>query len=421
MYVVQRGKRFTGYYRRGGRRLSAGSWATYSQAQSSALRAEILGLEAPSRANLTLSQYIAEWLPTADLMPITRKGYGSVLDTHVLPRLGDTRVVGVTRMVIRRLLNDLKNEGVGNATIGQVKASLGSAFKRLVDTEEVPVNPTHGIRIHIQRGDFNTVLEPEDFKKILMYLQTPSAKLLAQYLVATGCRFGEATEARVKDINFKNGEVYVQRRVSDLGAKYNAGRRFLVVEATKSGHKRSLVMSKALLHEIEAYVLLNHLKKGDLLFPKALVVPPSKIESSRVKQKSTRPFEIGGKKFQHGTLYSYTHGGCRCQACKQAIRKNRESKAKHKQESDIGNSSHLARDVWRTTWNKAIAKSGIGWSPRTHDLRHANATQLLKSGVDVHEVKERLGHQSIKTTERYLHRLRNNQSEAGETVNDFLE
>jgi site-specific recombinase XerD len=46
---------------------------------------------------------------------------------------------------------------------------------------------------------------------------------------------------------------------------------------------------------------------------------------------------------------------------------------------------------------------------------------LLKNGVDVHEVKERLGHQSIVTTERYLHRIRHQQSNAAEVVNDYLE
>jgi len=104
------------------------------------------------------------------------------------------------------------------------------------------------------------------------------------------------------------------------------------------------------------------------------------------------------------------------------VRKHRQkAKPYQKQQRFIDKTSHLPRDVWRTIWNKAIAKSAIGWSPRTHDLRHANATQLLKGGVDVHEVKERLGHQSIKTTERYIHRLRHNQSKAGELANDFLE
>ena len=82
---------------------------------------------------------------------------------------------------------------------------------------------------------------------------------------------------------------------------------------------------------------------------------------------------------------------------------------------------HLPRDTWRLIWLEAIAKSNVEWSPRTHDLRHANATLLLKNGVDVNEVKERLGHSSIKTTERYLHRLRHQRSKAAEAVADFLE
>ena len=69
---------------------------------------------------------------------------------------------------------------------------------------------------------------------------------------------------------------------------------------------------------------------------------------------------------------------------------------------------------------RAIAEAGLSWIPRTHDLRHANATMLLKNGVDVHEVKERLGHSSIQTTERYLHRVQHLKSKAAEAVSEFL-
>ncbi|MFD0538785.1 tyrosine-type recombinase/integrase [Actinomadura luteofluorescens] len=39
------------------------------------------------------------------------------------------------------------------------------------------------------------------------------------------------------------------------------------------------------------------------------------------------------------------------------------------------------------------------------DLRHAHASWLLNGGADLQVVKERLGHASIATTERYLHTL----------------
>jgi hypothetical protein len=50
--------------------------------------------------------------------------------------------------------------------------------------------------------------------------------------------------------------------------------------------------------------------------------------------------------------------------------------------------------------------AGLG-AVRIHDLRHAHASWLLAGGADLQVVKERLGHASIATTERYLHSLPN--------------
>ena len=425
MYVVERNGRWTGYYRQGGKRRSAGTWGTKVEAEYHAMQAGVSGVTEPSRAVFTLSEYLEGWFKSADIMPITLKGYRSVLERFVMAELGDMKVTSISTRHVSDLLARLRAQGVGSATLAQVKASLGSALSRLVETGELAKNPTRGIKVKQRHADIQNVLEPAEFKELLSNLPTQGAKLLAQFLAVSGCRFGEATEIRVKDFNFKSGEVYIQRRVSDLGASHTS--RFMVIDATKSGHKRSLIISKALLLEIQGYVTAKALRKDDLLFSRLLVSEQTKIKTSR-GTKPSRPFEKDGKKFQHGTLYAYTHGKCRCEACRESVRKHRQKakpyqkqKPYQKPQRFIDQTSHLPRDVWRTIWNKAIDKSAIGWSPRTHDLRHANATHLLKSGVDVHEVKERLGHQSIKTTERYLHRLRHNQSKASESASDFLE
>ena len=49
---------------------------------------------------------------------------------------------------------------------------------------------------------------------------------------------------------------------------------------------------------------------------------------------------------------------------------------------------------------------------RVHDLMHAHASWLLAGGADLQVVKQRLGHGSLRTTERYLHTL----PEADETA-----
>jgi integrase/recombinase XerD len=63
--------------------------------------------------------------------------------------------------------------------------------------------------------------------------------------------------------------------------------------------------------------------------------------------------------------------------------------------------SQFAALVGRTAeWAKA---NGVAFRPlRFHDLRHLHAIEWLKSGRSICALQHRLGHTSIKTTERYL-------------------
>jgi site-specific recombinase XerD len=52
-----------------------------------------------------------------------------------------------------------------------------------------------------------------------------------------------------------------------------------------------------------------------------------------------------------------------------------------------------------------VQKAGLRVPVRIHDLRHAHASWLLAGGADLQVVKQRLGHGSLRTTEKYLHKL----------------
>jgi site-specific recombinase XerD len=53
----------------------------------------------------------------------------------------------------------------------------------------------------------------------------------------------------------------------------------------------------------------------------------------------------------------------------------------------------------------ALEASKIDVDIKMHGLRHAHASWLLAGGADLQVVKERLGHGSISTTEKYPHTL----------------
>lgn len=419
-YTIHRGSRFTGYFRdKTGKRFSAGTFDTEAEALAAAEAAEDGGLTS-YRLTMTLSQYVDLWLADADLLPLTKIGYESVLTNHVLPLIGRERLCDIERADVRDVLRKLSRLGVSDNVRSHAKAALGSAFKELIEADLLDANPAHKVRVKTPPKKRRKLPEPDEFSRILDHLPNNVAVLFARFLVVSGCRPGEATELRVGDVDFATGEVYVERRVNDLGAERNGGERFKVIDGTKGGRTRSFKITSAVVDELRSYVESYDLGTDDLLFPKSRVLQKT-LEPSPVPESDT--FTVGSRTFTHGERSSYTHGKCRCADCKRA---NREYRAAQRRMSgtpvrsaSTNLSDHLPRDEWRRVWVSACEASGIGWIPRTYDLRHTNATALLKGGTDIHEVKERLGHASITTTEGYLHRIKSSASAAADAVADY--
>lgn len=188
-----------------------------------------------------------------------------------------------------------------------------------------------------------TFLEQDEYQRIAAELKDPDARALADWLVGTGMRWGEATALQVRDLalNTDRPTASVQRAWKKAEKGSVGGAFYLGPPKTKKARR-------------------------------LIALSPVQVALAREQATGRKPTDfvfraaMGGE-WRHANYY------------------NRK---------------------WKPAVAAAVAK-GLPKAPRIHDLRHTHVAWLIGANVPLPAIQLRLGHESIQTTvDRYGHLVR---------------
>jgi integrase len=424
--------RYTAYYSDiRGRACSAGTFSSRKLADKAWQSQEVKVAEGRAgdlrRGRQTFQRYVEDWLPNHIMELRTRESYSYYLNRRILPEFGPMRMVEILPSHVREWVSRLTREGVRPPTIRQCMVVLSAVFTTALNDQVTFLHPCKGVKTPPVPKKVRQIITPEQFELLHDALPVGTFRLLAETDIESGLRWGELTELRVKDLDFGTRVVTVSRVVVELTRRFHPeDGHFLIKDYPKDKEHRQLKLSAQIVGKIRAHVEANNLGADDLIFAirdrSDVTRPELRILPDPETLGLTGP-NAAGRQYRHGTLSGYSAGRCRCRHCTDAYaiyraQRRASGKDEPRQARMLSTDGHIPRAWFRVhIWKPALLAAGLGdMSVHTHDLRHAHASWLLAGGADLLVVRDRLGHASITTTEKYLHTM----PEADDTALDAL-
>jgi integrase len=421
-----------------GREKSAGTFTRKRDAERAWQRAEAKAAEGRAgdlrRGRQTFERYVREdWLPNHQMELRTREGYIYYLERVILPYFGPMKMIEIMPSHVREWVTLLQKGWVDAPevrkkgrkptmsshpkVIKNCLVVLSAIFTTALNDQVTFVHPCKGVKTPPVAKKIRRIITPEQFDVLYRALPDGDMSLLVETDVESGLRWGELIELRVRDLDLATRVLTVCRVAVEVTKTFRVdGQRFVVKEYPKDREHRQLRLSKQIIEKIGEHIEAYGLGRDDLLFairnPGARARPTLRAVPEPDALGLTEPNDAG-RRYRHGTMTAYNMAPCRCQYCRDAYAIYRSQRRANGMDSPraprrvtTDSEGHVPRSWFRAhVWVPARAAAGLETAVRVQDLRHAHASWLLAGGVDIETVKERLGHGSIVTTQKYLHSL----------------
>lgn len=302
-----------------------------------------------------------EWWMTSKkskLRPGTVRAYNWLINTHIIPGIGHIQLSKLKPQQLESFYDQLLDNGLAPRSIKAAHNIIHSMLKKAQTFEIVSRNVAQLVETPKTSKPKMNVWEADH---VMRFLETASqSRNYIVYVLAltTGMRMGELLALRWKNVNYNGDKANIS--VTETFSKSDHGYEFQDPKTKTSN--RLIALPKDVTELLKAHrkeQLKEKLKNGHLYEDQDLIIAT----------------KIGTPVYPR----------------------------------------NLSRQ-----WYNLLEKANVP-AIRFHDLRHTHATLMLKQGIHVKIVSERLGHSNISVTlDTYSHVLPHMQEEAADAIGSLL-
>lgn len=328
--------------------------------------------------------WLESWAPSVKPMTVAR-------EKTVLKRLNelmsdDLLLSAITPMLVQKLMNDYKEKyGSTFSTMQHIKCTINKIFDFGVLHGIIQFSPSKPVKLRASVAEKQAIRQRREDKFLnqkeihVLLGELKKRRNLAYYdmvifMVATGCRIGEAGALTVKDIDFKKKTVSISKSLQTHDLKVED----YYDDSTKTmAGERIEQLPDVALDAVQRCLARN------------------KIFDMKRQEQPSEAFHASESLFR--TEYG----------------------------SPI--SSHALREILGRVNNHlkkhCLEEYGFEWTKNAipHSFRHTHISVLRNdANIPLKEVQERVGHVLAETTDGYTHEMTNDQSKSVLAISKFI-
>lgn len=213
------------------------------------------------REDMPFGEWMAFWYETyckPQISPRTQEGYADRIYKHIIPELGQIPLNKLTQNDLQQFYARLKTSGrlirveqfgpgLSDRMVRVCHASCRSALEKAVQEGLIRTNPAIGCKLPPKKSREMQVLTQEEMQRFLIQARQDGYYELFLLELGTGMRLGEILALQWTDLNFRTGELRIDKSMCYLGGKLQ------ITEPKTKSSIRTVILPPALLEVLKAY------------------------------------------------------------------------------------------------------------------------------------------------------------------------